>query len=55
MHVNIKIKVVYDDASIDINKVKDNLIHSIDDSIQRGLLTPTHTEVVDEYEVALDE
>jgi hypothetical protein len=55
MHVNIKIKVVYDDASIDVNRVKDNLIHNIDESIQCGLLTPTNTEIVDEYEVALDE
>jgi hypothetical protein len=50
MHVLMTIYVVYDSATVpDKEVMKANLVKSLERAVGDGLLTPTGTEVIDEY------
>jgi hypothetical protein len=51
MKVTITLEVEYDPETVS-GQVEDDLLRSIERSIQRGLLSPTGEEVVDLYVLA---
>lgn len=56
MHIRITIDIVYDETSIfDEEELMRDLRRGVDRAVQRGLLTPSLEEIVDEYTVNIDE
>jgi hypothetical protein len=58
IHLRITIDVAHDEASVEPEAVEHlcrDLEHEVTMAAERGLLTPTYTEIIDEWSVHVDE